>query len=151
LLTHPSPSLPLLASPSYLPLVPHFPPSRAQTTTRDSVGFRISKCICAAAEPTELSVCGHITPRQVRNSVVVPWSWLICLKAAIRRETSETSEAVFQELACPRGKFFLRYPISGSTQPKWGTTILCAVRRAAPRRRTRFLPLLAALPLKLCI
>jgi len=37
-LTHPSPSLPVLASPSYLPLVPHFPPSRGQSTTRDSVG-----------------------------------------------------------------------------------------------------------------
>jgi len=40
------------------------------------------------------------------ESVVVPWSWLICFKAVIRREISETSEAVIQLLDCPRGKFF---------------------------------------------
>lgn len=57
-LTHPSPSLPLLASPSYLPLVPHFPPSRGQTTTRDSVGFRISAPLLSPLLCNR--GCGHI-------------------------------------------------------------------------------------------
>lgn len=117
--------------------MPHFPPSRGQTTTRDSVGFRISKCISAAAEPTlhRFECLWTYYARQVRNLWFVPWSWLICFKGGSSARSIRNIRSC-DPVTCfalePRGKFFYgtRYPVLPSPNGVLPFFVPCG----APRR-----------------
>jgi hypothetical protein len=101
----PFPSFPSLASPSYLPLAPHFPPSRGQTTTRDSVGFGCMNLSLRVSAPLLSPLC--IAPDGFGICGGRASSWLIDL---LQRGFSARNIRSCDS-AC-----FLRYPISGPTQ-----------------------------------
>jgi hypothetical protein len=128
--------LPLLASPSYLPMAPHFPPSRDQTTTRDSVGFhRMNLSLCASAPLLSplcmvLNVCGHIRPDGF-GICGGTLSWLIDLLQG--GFSARKSEAVIPVAPCPRGMFFTLPDIRSCPNGVLYHSLRRAARRGAPQ------------------
>ena len=141
--------LPLLASPSYLPMAPHFPPSRGQTTTRDSVGFhRMNLSLCASAPLLSplcmvLNVCGHIRPDWF-GICGGALSWLIDLLQG--GFSARKSEAVISVAPCPRGMFFTLPDIRSCPNGVLDHSLRRAARRAAPQNSIPSYSYILALP-----
>jgi hypothetical protein len=87
-------------------------------------------CICAASEPEPIELLGIL---------LTPDAFGICGGALVLVDSARNIRNIRScdpvAAACPRGRFFSRYPISGPAYPKWGTIhSLCrAARRAAPQ------------------